>query len=112
MCNALPRWLRIGWLCLSPLAVLFAARIAWEKTLLTWSRGPQAVGFTLMHTYPLFGALGILSCTLLMVWLMPAVVYLVKRRKDISISDIVMTVVSLVVAIAIVLPDAFFVGWR
>jgi hypothetical protein len=54
MQSALPRWLRLAWLFLAPIGFLFAARIAWEKTVWTWSRGPQAVGFSLMPVHPFF----------------------------------------------------------
>jgi hypothetical protein len=31
---------------------LLAARLVWEQTLLTWQHGPQMIGFSLMHVYP------------------------------------------------------------
>lgn len=107
MQNALPRWLRTSWLLLSPIGFLFSARIAWEKTILTWTQGPQSVGFTLMHTYPLFGLAGILSSCLLMLWLLVATPYLIKRWNSHSKLDIVMVFASLLSAIAVILPDQF-----
>jgi hypothetical protein len=38
MPSAIPRWLRLVWLCLSPIGLVFAARIAWEKTVDVVSR--------------------------------------------------------------------------
>jgi hypothetical protein len=54
MTSALPKWLRTAWIILAPLGLVFAARIAWEKTVWTLHRGPQNVGFSLMHTSPAF----------------------------------------------------------
>jgi hypothetical protein len=97
MQSALPRWLRLSWLFLAPIGFLFAARIAWEKTVWTWTRGPQAVGFSLMHIHPFFGIAGITCC-----------VFLTLRWSISSKADIAMVVLSLLATVAIVLPDTFF----
>jgi len=107
--TALPRWLRLSWIFLAPIGFPFAARIAWEKTVWTWTRGPQAVGFSLMHIHPFFSIAGILCCVLLMVWLIPGLIYLTLRWHITSKADIAMVVLSLLVTVAIVLPDTFFV---
>jgi hypothetical protein len=44
--SALPDSLKVWWVFAFPIAALFAARIMWEKTVGTWSRGPQMVGFS------------------------------------------------------------------
>jgi len=108
MQNALPRWLRTGWLLLSPIGFLFSARITWEKTILTWTHGPQNVGFTLMHTYPVFGLAGILRSCLLMLWLVLATPYLVRRWNSHSKADILMVFFSFLSTLAVILPDQFF----
>jgi hypothetical protein len=79
MQTALPRWLRLNWLFVAPLGLVFATRIAWEKTIWTWSRGPQVVGFSLMHIHPFFSVGGIMCCVLLMLWIVPALIYLTLR---------------------------------
>ena len=108
MQSALPRWLRLSWPFLAPIGLLFAARIAWEKTIWTWTRGPQAVGFSLMHIHPFFGIAGITCCVLLMLWLVPASYYVISRWGISSKADIAMVVLSLLLTGAIVLPDTFF----
>ena len=108
MPSVLPVWLRVTWLCLAPFGLLFSARVGWEKTIWTWSRGPQTVGFSLMHIHPFLAIGGVLFCYLLMLWLIPAAAYLVKRRERISALDKVMVLASLFVAIMIMLPDTFF----
>ena len=107
--TALPRWLRLSWMFLAPIGFPFAARIAWEKTVWTWTRGPQAVGFSLMHIHPFFSIAGISCCVLLMIWFVLGLIYLIFRWHITSKADIAMVVLSLLVTVAIVLPDTFFV---
>ena len=104
MHSALPRWLRIVWLCSSPLGLLFGGRIAWEKTVWRWTRGPQAIGFSMMHIHPLLAMAGILSCYVLMTWLVPAVILVAIRWKSSSKAEIAMVAVCVLVTLAIVLP--------
>ena len=104
MRSALQRLLRVAWLCLSPIGLLFAARIAWEKTVWTWSRGPQFVGFSLLHIHPFFSIVGSVCCYLLMLWLIPAVIYIVKRWSSCTKTDAAMVVLCLLVTLAIVIP--------
>jgi len=110
--RALPFGLRITWFCIALIAILFAARVAWEKTVWTWERGPQAVGFSLFHIHPLFAIVGALCCFSTMLWLLPAVVHAVRRRRDISLLDGVMLALSLFVAVAIILLGTFFATTR
>lgn len=106
--GALPDWLQVPWLLLSPFGVAFAGRIAWEKTVWTVVRGPQMVGFSLMHIHPGFFFAGSLSAGLLMLWLIPAVAYALIRREFIRAVDIVMVFVALFVTVAMWTPDTFF----
>ena len=48
----MPYPLKVWWFFCAPIALPFAVRIAWEKTVWMWSRGPQMVGFSLMHIHP------------------------------------------------------------
>ena len=105
--KALP-YAKVWWFCASPVVLLFAVRIMWEKTVWTWAHGPQLVGFSLMHIHPALAIVGMLSCLALMVWLLPAVFYAVSRRESISTSDISMIACAALVALAIVTPDNFF----
>jgi len=112
MKSVLPNWLRIVWFSASPLGTAFSARIAWEKTVWTIVRGPQMVGFSLMHIHPGFSFLGVLCACALMLWVIPALIYLILRRKQISGLDICMVVVALFVTVAIVTPDTLFASSR
>jgi hypothetical protein len=67
--GALPSFLKVWWVTASPFAFLFAARILWEKTIWTWSRGPQMVGFALWHSHPGFAFIGVLCSFAVSLWL-------------------------------------------
>jgi hypothetical protein len=104
----LPYFLKAWWLCVSPFAILLACRILWEKTVWTWRRGPQVVGFSLMHIHPVFAVVGILSCVSTMAWLLLAIPYAIVRRKEIGLADAGMIACSMLVAVIIVIPDNIF----
>jgi hypothetical protein len=106
--GALPDFLKGWWVCASPFAVLFAARILWEKTLLTWSRGPQMVGFALWHIHPGLALVGTLCSLAVALWLLIAIPYAIMRRRDIEPSDWLMMACSVLVIVALALPDTFF----
>jgi hypothetical protein len=112
MRSSLPGWLRVSWLCFLPLALPFAARIAWEKTVWTIVRGPQMIGFSLGHIHPLFFITGALSAYLIVAWLMPAGIYAIVRRKNTSGMDLAMILVGIFVAVTIIIPDDLFAGSR
>jgi hypothetical protein len=108
MPGALPSFLKVWWLSASPFAFLFAARILWEKTIWTWSRGPQAVGFALWHIHPGVAVVGTLSSLAVALWLLVSVPYAIVRRHDIEPWDWLMMAASVLVVVALALPDNFF----
>jgi hypothetical protein len=108
MPGALLNFLKVWWVGASPFAVLFAARLLWEKTIWTWSRGPQMVGFSLWHIHPEFALVGILGSLALAPWLLIAAPYAIARRRDIEPWDWLMMIFSLLVIVALALPDTFF----
>jgi len=106
--GALPSFLKVWWLSASPFAFLFAARILWEKTIWTWSRGPQAVGFALWHIHPGFAVVGTVCSLAVALWLLLTVPYAIARRHDIEPWDWLMMAASVLVIVALALPDNFF----
>ena len=112
MKGVLPVWLRVVWFFAAPVALAFAIRIAWEKTVWTILRGPQMVGFSLMHIHPGFFVVGVLCAYATMLWLAPATVYLVLRRKGISGFDIAMVAVAVFVLLAVITPDTLLARGR
>ena len=105
--GAFPAALKVWWLSASPLALLFAGRILWEKTIWTWSRGPQAVGFALWHIHPGFAVAGMLCSLAVALWLLIAVPYAVVRRQDIEPWDWLMMAASVLVIVALAVPETF-----
>ena len=87
---------------------LFAARILWEKTVWTWSRGPQMVGFALWHIHPGFAVAGTLCSLALALWLLISVPFAIARQRDIEPWDWLMMTCSLLIIVALTLPDRFF----
>jgi hypothetical protein len=94
------------------LAFLLAGRIFWEKTIWTWSRGPQAVGFSLLHIHPGFAVAGGLSSLALALWLLVAVPYAIVRRREIEPWDWLMMAGAAGVIAVLVIPDTFFASPR
>jgi hypothetical protein len=105
---ALPNWAQIWWWASAPPGLALAARLLWEKTVWTWTRGPQMVGFSLMHIHPGLAIFGILSFYSLTIWLIPAACYLFLRRRDIRLVDIAMFTLALLGVAAMMVPDNFF----
>src|SRR5215469_5635111 len=106
--GALPNFLKVWWVFASPLSFLFAARILWEKTIWTWSRGPQIVGFALWHIHPELAVIGTLCSVAVALWLLITVPYAVVRRRDIEPWDWLMMAGSVLVILILALPDTFF----
>lgn len=106
--GALPSFLKLWWVCASPCAVLFAGRILWEKTIWTWSRGPQMVGFALWHIHPGFAVFGTLCCAAVVLWLLIAIPFAIARRHDLEPPDWLMMGCSVLVIVVVTLPDNFF----
>ena len=56
--SGFPVWLTwMGWLAL-PGGGMLLARMIYEQTYLTWSEGPQMLGFALWHVYAGYALLG------------------------------------------------------
>jgi hypothetical protein len=106
--GALPNFLKIWWVCASPLAILFAARILWEKTVWTWSRGPQMVGFALWHIHPGLAVAGTLCSLTMALWFLISVPFAIARGRDIEPWDWLMMACSVLIFVALALPDTFF----
>jgi hypothetical protein len=57
------------------------------KNDLTWSQGPQMVGFALWHIHPGFAVAGTLCSLAVALWLLIAIPYAVVRRRDLEPCD-------------------------
>lgn len=106
--GALPDPLKVWWYFSAPIALPFAIRIAWEKMVWTWSRGPQAVGFSLMHIHPTLAIVGLFGSLGVMLWLLPAIPYSIVRRRVVGVADAAMIACAVLVVLAVTIPDNFF----
>jgi hypothetical protein len=100
-----PRWLTVAWLSAAPLGVAFAARMVWEKTILTARSGEQMIGFSLAHRHPLLFLGGVLCSYFLMLWLIPALYFLLKTRFRASAFHYGMVATSCLDIVAMFLPS-------
>jgi hypothetical protein len=108
MNRAFPKWFVIlGWIFYVPTSLL-VLRLLWEKTLLSWSEGPQLIAFTMVHEYPIPFFIGIAGMVLCDLWILTAVVFLVLRRKTILTTEKVQfAIVSFTILIDLI-PYAFW----
>jgi len=79
MTRSFPRWLQLIGVVVATLSVLLAARLAWEQTVWSWERGPQMVGFSLMHSG--LGILLLLAVWAGLVWVVVTLLVGVKYRS-------------------------------
>jgi hypothetical protein len=94
--KSLPKVLTVSWwFVYLPLAAL-EARILYEQTWLTYTRGAQMIGFAMAHQFPellLFGLAGWLGCVL---WCVATLVLMLGQRHPIP------TVIRLQFALAVI----------
>jgi hypothetical protein len=81
-------FVKIGWVIYFP-TLCYVVRILWEKTYLTWTQGPQMIGFTLVHIYPLFFVVGVVGYLLCHAWVLAATFFLVRRKEFIVRKDVI-----------------------
>lgn len=79
MVRAYPKSLNWTGIVLVPLNLLLATRLVWEQTVWTWERGPQMVGFSLMHSS--LALLAILALIGGMVWIVAIVIFAIRSRS-------------------------------
>jgi hypothetical protein len=104
----LPDWMTILWCASAPFSLMLAVRILWEKTVWTWTRGPQMVGFSLWHIHPFFAVFGMLSFWAVIVWSIIAVLFVAVRRRHFTAIEVAMLLCAAFVLCAMLIPDRFF----
>jgi hypothetical protein len=85
-----------------------AARLIWEMTMWTWERGPQNIGFMLVHGS---GAILVLFPPVLILWLAVAIAYTLWRllkRRPLSRSSVITMVLSVGLLWVLSLPYGFW----
>jgi hypothetical protein len=80
-------WTIVGYLLACGVA-LFVGRIVYEETVLTWTNGPQMVGFAMMHgavPFVLIAGIVALPCSLL--WLLISAGLLIRKKFRTPFAD-------------------------
>jgi hypothetical protein len=79
--QTLPKWLVVWWWVAIISAIPFYLRILWEYTWLTWTHGPQNVGFSIIHNHIEFFIFGLINCLLVFAWILSVSIYFLVKRK-------------------------------
>ena len=74
------RSMQITGICLLAGALPLALRLVWEMTWLTWHDGPQMVGFSMAHVFPLVLLVGAAAWLGLAIWIFAAVIMCFRKR--------------------------------
>ena len=80
-------WTIVGYL-LACGAALFVGRIVYEETVLTWTNGPQMVGFAMMHgAVPFLLIAGIVALPCSLLWLLISAGLLIRKKFRVPFAD-------------------------
>lgn len=93
----------IWWVVYLPLLAL-EARLLYEQTWLTYTRGEQMIGFSMAHQFPellLIGLAGWLGCIL---WCIVALVFMLRRRYQTSIVSRLQFALALTTVLLMIVP--------
>lgn len=71
---------------------------------MTWVDGPDQASFAVLHIYPFFFVLGVLSSHGCALWLGMAVIFMMKDRRKLSGVDLAMAGISIFVFVALIVP--------
>lgn len=78
MIKKLPKWIIYYWLAIMPGLTSFLGRLSYEYFYLTAKNGPQMIGFSLMHAYPLIYIIMVLSFFASIIWLIIYAKWMIK----------------------------------
>jgi Ankyrin repeats (3 copies) len=106
----IPKWIWIVLVISFPGSLLFLSRMVYEMTYLTWSNGPQMVGFSLIHNNQILFFYFTLSLLILIVGLIISAVLLIFRYKKLKRSRAFFTlfVSSAIIVILFFVPYGFY----
>lgn len=85
----LPIGLTVWWWVAVILSCPLYVRLLWEETILTWQRGPQVIGFSLVHQNLEVLMLDLLGNGLAIAWMLTVVVLFSFKRRRPSMRAIV-----------------------
>jgi hypothetical protein len=80
-------WTTTGYVACA-VSALFVGRIVYEETILTWTNGPQMVGFGLAHgAAPLILIAGLIGLPCGLLWMLVSVILLFRRKFRVPVFD-------------------------
>jgi hypothetical protein len=80
-------WTTSGFV-LCAVSALFVSRIVYEETILTWTNGPQMVGFALAHgAAPLIGIAGLIGLPCGLLWMLVSLILFFRRKFRVRVFD-------------------------
>jgi len=86
----------------------FVARMTWEMTLLTWSEGPQMLGFSMAHTFPVLAILGAICWLALAIWCVAIVIAGAFKRWRFGAFEWVIVTVGIMVLACPFIPNSMW----
>lgn len=96
-------WTVTGYLLVAVVAV-FSSRIVYEETVLTWTNGPQMIGFAMAHTMPLMLLAGLIGLVGGLLWILVSLVLLYRRRFRVPFFDWLPVVLLFLLGVTILTP--------
>ena len=101
---------RIWWVGVVSTALVLplSLRLVWEMTYLTWKNGPQMIGFSLAHTFPILILLGAVSWIFSAVWLVGMAGATALRKTSLTKEKAALLIGVASVLVAPVLPYEFW----
>jgi hypothetical protein len=107
-CEVVLRKLSISWWLLYPGILAWLVRMVYERSLLTWTRGPQMGGFTFYHQHPFFFLISAISILLCRLWLILAALVLISSwTKDMKHQWVRISAVTIVSMAPLVIPSYY-----
>lgn len=106
----MPKWIWIIFIIAMPGSVLFLFELLYEMTYLTWTKGLQMIGFSLMHAYTFWYLYFILSFFTLLVWIFIISFWCLKHRRLFKFTKKILLAffTSVLILILICLPERFY----
>jgi hypothetical protein len=105
--SELPLFVKLGWVACVPAATLLACELLWEKTWLTWTHGPQIIGFWIGHVFAGPMIYAILATYATFIWIGVAFVCAIINRIRWRRGDVLMFGLAAFVVVQALIPAEF-----
>jgi hypothetical protein len=105
-----PKWIWILFIVAIPGSIGLAFELIYEMTYLTWLKGPQMIGFSLMHAYTGFYIYFVLSLFALFAWILIVLFWSLKNIRSLRLSKkFILTILTAVITVILIfLPEGIY----